>query len=583
MNVKFYIFGTPEIFDLYFGTADDISYFQIFYDGSNEDVKLSIHRKANGDVSYSYLRYKFISGSGRTGSFFGMSVVFNGQYCDDTTKLYRLFDTVYKDIILKNNSFISETKGNPQVQAKFLIRNFSERADEAKNIESIILRNIENAFANGILPLDSSFKLGKPNVIRKMNINIDNGILLNALRNYSWVSISPDYSEEIIEQLDKNRIDLFKSKFKEITDFIFENYRKIASNQNISYSEISNHENTITNTLNEIRNYIKNQSELVDLEKDYSKIGNELKSLKSTIKSKKAENKEIDINSFKETKEKIGETEQVNKEDGSKGSDNPIKISLIKNLFCKNPMVKYAVIIGSIIIIVALLFQLKPDYYYDFDMFLKQGDFKSATTELDKLKMQGKDITAENDKLIEKIRSEVGSLKIKNTVEDLEKAKELLEYAAFYGNKDIKQDTLNIALQLNALREKNISPSIDPIPNKDIHNSQEIDDGQSKSMQVENTEVCRIKYGKITKEAAEWYKILEQKFKKKQFDYVINGCSLIINNCQGDIVAKAKELKIKAQVNKGKVSIIKPKADPNSTPTKKGKATVSSGFKTNKR
>ena len=64
MNFVFKIFGAPHTFDLYQGSRDEIGYFQIFDNGSKENMKLTIHRMENGKVSYSYLRYNFISGGG---------------------------------------------------------------------------------------------------------------------------------------------------------------------------------------------------------------------------------------------------------------------------------------------------------------------------------------------------------------------------------------------------------------------------------------------------------------------------------------------------------------------------------------
>ena len=70
-NVVFKIFGAPNTFDLYQGSEGEISYFQNFDNGGKENVKLTVHRMASGKVSYSYLRYNFLSSGGRSNSFFG--------------------------------------------------------------------------------------------------------------------------------------------------------------------------------------------------------------------------------------------------------------------------------------------------------------------------------------------------------------------------------------------------------------------------------------------------------------------------------------------------------------------------------
>jgi hypothetical protein len=207
MEFRFYIYGSPEIFDLYAGNTGDITYFQTYYDGSKENTKLTIHRRVNGQVTYSYLRYNMISGSGRSGAFFGMSIVFTDIFIYDIKKIYRLFETVYNDRILKNRILLEEIQGNPEIQAKYLIRKFEEQDLEVRNIENIITKNIKNYFSidienkssGDIRSLDSSFKQGKPNLIRKLNINKDNDYIINTLRDYSWISISSEYPETVDE------------------------------------------------------------------------------------------------------------------------------------------------------------------------------------------------------------------------------------------------------------------------------------------------------------------------------------------------------------------------------------------------
>ena len=110
MEVQFYIYGVPEGFDLYGGTPDDIGYFQLYYDSSRENAKLTIHRRHNGQVVYSFLCYNLISGGGRAGAFFGMSAVFNGIYCTDTNNLYKLFEGTYKTI-LQQGILLREANG----------------------------------------------------------------------------------------------------------------------------------------------------------------------------------------------------------------------------------------------------------------------------------------------------------------------------------------------------------------------------------------------------------------------------------------------------------------------------------------
>lgn len=211
-NFVFKIFGAPHTFDLYQGDEGEIGYFQNFDNGGKENVKLTIHRTAGGKVSYSYLRYNFISSSGRPNSFFGMSVLFDKEYCNDVENLFELFDAVYNDVILKNGILLTELKDNKAAQAKYLVQTFAEADGEVKNVENNIINNLKNHFKGDILPIDSSFL--DSNSMVKLNNEMDNARYVNALRKYSWVHISPEYNKN--EQPIPS--DEFLSKLKDKTE-----------------------------------------------------------------------------------------------------------------------------------------------------------------------------------------------------------------------------------------------------------------------------------------------------------------------------------------------------------------------------
>lgn len=221
-NFVFKIFGAPHTFDLYQGSEEDIGYFQNFDNGGKENVKLTIHRMASGKVSYSYLRYNFISGKGRANSFFGMSVLFHNQYCGDIEGIFELFDTIYQDIILKNGILLTELKDNSTstAQAKYCVDSFAQAEAEVKNVERNFINNLNQYFANDILPIDGSFL--ESNSMMNLNDRMDNAKFVSALRRCSWVHIASDYgtneeptpSLEFLEKIDSQRKKLEKDIFK---------------------------------------------------------------------------------------------------------------------------------------------------------------------------------------------------------------------------------------------------------------------------------------------------------------------------------------------------------------------------------
>lgn len=214
MNFIFKIFGAPYTFDIYGSNQEDMNYFQLYDDGSNEEVKLTVHRKANGEVCYSYLRYNMISSSGRTGAFFGMAVVFQNEYCRDVENLYKLFDAVYQNIL--ETGILLQKIENSTHQAKYLIAHFSDAPAEVTRIENIIYNNLQKNYSQDILPINSSFSTNSKELIMLPMNKEANVSLLTELRKRAWISFSPIYNSQVI--LSREYINTLKTNTRIIRD-----------------------------------------------------------------------------------------------------------------------------------------------------------------------------------------------------------------------------------------------------------------------------------------------------------------------------------------------------------------------------
>ncbi|WP_454952480.1 InlB B-repeat-containing protein [Capnocytophaga granulosa] len=214
MNFEFKIFGAPYTFDIYGSNREDINYFQLYDDGSQEKAKLTVHRRALGEVCYSYLRYNMISSSGRTGAFFGMAVIFKNAYCRDIENLYKLFEAVYQNIS-EIGILLQASSGS--IQGRFCVANFSDAPEEVARIEYIIRSNLQKNYEKDILPINPSFSTDS-NRIRRLSITGANAALLAALREYAYVSFSPEYAEPRPDILSKKYIDQLKIEERAIRD-----------------------------------------------------------------------------------------------------------------------------------------------------------------------------------------------------------------------------------------------------------------------------------------------------------------------------------------------------------------------------
>lgn len=182
------IYGAPFTFDLYKGTEQESNYFQTFDNGGNEPVKMTIHRLANGWVSYNYLRYGFVTSSGRTGSFFGMSVVFNKIYCSDFKNMYELFEGVYAAVAKESILFDIPEQGKP----KYKIHTFAEAEKVMQWIEKVIGDNLRGGLANDLRP--AQFPASNAEGMEaRLNPKEGNPAIAEALKKYSVVSVSNLY------------------------------------------------------------------------------------------------------------------------------------------------------------------------------------------------------------------------------------------------------------------------------------------------------------------------------------------------------------------------------------------------------
>lgn len=231
------IYGAPYTFDLYKGTEQELNYFQTFDNGGTEPVKMTIHRLANGWIAYNYLRYGFVTSGGRTGSFFGMSVVFNRMFCSDFTSIYDLFDGIYQALSKKAVLFDTPDQGKP----KYKIRNFADAENVMQWIEGVVRQNLQDGLANDLHPAQFP-QSSNSGMEMRLTPKDGNSAIVEALKKYAMVSISPLFAggnddpvrivpPEVLMELSNNiyeisegckklsdKVDAFQKDFKALKD-----------------------------------------------------------------------------------------------------------------------------------------------------------------------------------------------------------------------------------------------------------------------------------------------------------------------------------------------------------------------------
>lgn len=156
--VSFYIFGVPNGFDSSKCGEDTLNFLQTFYVPHTPGFQFKVIRRHNNDVHYVFLVYEnsgkvFADVNGRSGSFFGISLVLHNQYLSDANKVEKLMRITY-DRYVKNQIIKEDTNG----VRKFIIPSLNSPDDRvvnyvAKGFTQIIQQNPELNLAGDIKPL----------------------------------------------------------------------------------------------------------------------------------------------------------------------------------------------------------------------------------------------------------------------------------------------------------------------------------------------------------------------------------------------------------------------------------------------
>lgn len=318
MNIRFYMFGVPDGFDIYqeMPNSEIKNYYQCFYDETiKESTRLAIHRKPNGDVSYTYLKYHLFSEGDRPNSFIGLSVVFSGGYYVDVASLYNLLEHAYNGAL--NKGVILRPTKNKE-SAVFQTKRFEFEASEVKRIESLVLNTLSSEeYASEFMTWDNGFSSGKQNALLKIPFQIYdddpdkenelNKFIGQRLKEYSWLSLSPDYivkashspsstkgktisDVDLEEVLDPETKKEYKNDFEEYQKNVISVFNEFVSKANDNLNEKVHELSTrIHGILLLLNKYVEKESELNELLGKYADLSKQLETLINEL-ARKASN-----------------------------------------------------------------------------------------------------------------------------------------------------------------------------------------------------------------------------------------------------------------------------------------------------
>ncbi len=211
MKSEIVFHGVPQGHNTW-GT-DDAKYYEGFYNGIDAFSKTKnlfvVEVLRNGgsfSAFYSLIKaYQVTALNGRSGSYFGMTLRVDGEYCTQVHSLCNLFEQVFSQKIVGQ---VLESVGDGY---KYKVAQFSDCDKLLSDVKQVLEKKISAFFSNDFEEFDESFTKDQASVHKFFNIDdTDSEAFLNSTRKYGKILISPEYPSK------DSQINSFDSKLASI-------------------------------------------------------------------------------------------------------------------------------------------------------------------------------------------------------------------------------------------------------------------------------------------------------------------------------------------------------------------------------
>lgn len=215
MKINFYIHGVPKGQEIW-GSEQDRDYIKSFYSVSyNENVRFLIEViPAKKKIFYTYLRCNNVYGSeNRKGSYFGITISFDGVFCTDNGSLYTLFEQIFNHRIV---GLILLKQGE---NYRFSNATLDNQAKELEQIKNLFVQQLDS-FNDDFESIDNSFVTTSNGQTAFYNTNeVDSSIFFSTLKKTLKISVSPEYptKDNQIATL-KKQVEPERLKNKQLSD-----------------------------------------------------------------------------------------------------------------------------------------------------------------------------------------------------------------------------------------------------------------------------------------------------------------------------------------------------------------------------
>lgn len=309
MKYTFSIHGVPYGSQSW-GDVSDSEYLKSFYNSvsaSNVPTQMIVDIRYSENIICSYYHYLILSNvddyESRPGSYFGMTICFEGVFCSDFVELYKLFDACFKKVAL--NSVLVKSGE----RYKYALADFDSANNTAilKRVDGVIRKNI-HLFEHNLVGFPENFspKHREDGWVEKWSIDdVGNKTFVNILLRDSMVSISPSYpvSYKKVEILQGDN----RSKDTKIKALEYDRGSLQSENGELK-TRISNQEKDIESKGITIKqqNVVINEQKgtIISLETERTKLSNTLNETRRQIELLKEELRQAQNNRDDETLQK---------------------------------------------------------------------------------------------------------------------------------------------------------------------------------------------------------------------------------------------------------------------------------------
>lgn len=309
MKYTFSIHGVPYGSQSW-GDISDSEYLKSFYNSvsaSNVPTQMIVDIRYSGSTICSYYHYLILSNvndyESRPGSYFGMTICFEGVFCSDFVELYKLLDACFEKVVL--NSVLI----NSGERYKYALADFDSANNIAalKRVDGVIRKNIP-LFEHNLVAFPENFspKHRDDSWIEKWSIDdVGNKTFVNILLRDSMASISPFYpvSYKKVEILQGDN----RTKDNKIKVLESDNGNLHSENEGLR-TRISDQEKEIETKGATIKHQnvviTEHKGTIATLESERMKLGKALKETRHRIEVLKEELKQAQNNRDDETLQK---------------------------------------------------------------------------------------------------------------------------------------------------------------------------------------------------------------------------------------------------------------------------------------